>query len=51
MVDGTAQPYIYLGETESTNYRGTQPITVQMRLLNTVPNSLFTELTTKVIEN
>jgi len=47
-LDGAIQPYIYLGEAESTSYKGSQPITVQMKLLNSVPNSLFTELTTKV---
>ena len=48
-LDGTIQPYIYLGEVESYSYKGTQPITVQMKLLNTIPNSLFTELTTNVV--
>ena len=48
-LDGNIQPYIYLGETESYSFKGTQPITVQMKLLNTIPNSLFTELTTNVV--
>lgn len=50
-LDGAIQPYIYLGETESYSHNGTQPITVQMKLLNTIPNSLFTELTTNVDVN
>ncbi|MGB7594336.1 MAG: DUF3427 domain-containing protein, partial [Erysipelotrichaceae bacterium] len=48
-LDSVIQPYIYLGETESKSYKGTQPITVQMKILNTIPNSLFTELTTNVV--
>jgi hypothetical protein len=48
-LDGAIQPYIYLGETESYDYEGTQPIKVQMKLLNSIPSSLFTELTTNVV--
>lgn len=48
-LDKAIQTYIYLGETESVSYKGTQPITVQMKILNTIPNSLFTELTTNVV--
>jgi superfamily II DNA or RNA helicase len=47
-IDGSVQPYIYIGHGDVIQYEGEKPITVLMKLHLEVPAGLYTEFTKKV---
>ena len=47
-IDGSVQPYIYIGKGDVIEYYGEKPITVLMKLHQEVPAGLYMEFTKKV---
>ena len=47
-IDGVVQPYIYIGSGDVIHFEGNKPITVQIKLKNKLPISLYTEFTKKI---
>ncbi|MBX7403621.1 DEAD/DEAH box helicase [Clostridium chauvoei] len=47
-IDKVTQSYIYIGKSNSINYKGEKPITINLELENKVPENLYIELTKKV---
>jgi superfamily II DNA or RNA helicase len=47
-IDGKNEPFIYIGKGETVHFEGEKPITVQIKLDNEIPPTLYTEFTKKV---
>ena len=47
-IDGKVQPYIYIGKGNTIKHEGEKPITVELKLENKLPESLYIEFTKKV---
>lgn len=47
-IDKKVQPYIYIGKGDTIKYEGEKPITVELKLENKIPESLYIEFTKKV---
>ena len=47
-IDGKNEPFIYIGKGETVQFEGEKPITVQIKLDNEIPPTLYTEFTKKV---
>ncbi|MED4206942.1 DUF3427 domain-containing protein [Neobacillus mesonae] len=47
-IDGKNEPFIYIGKGNTVHFEGEKPITVQLKLENEIPSTLFTEFTKKV---
>ncbi len=47
-IDGKNEPFIYIGKGDTIEASGEKPITVQLKLQNKLPASLYTEFTKKV---
>ena len=47
-IDGTTEPYIYIGKGNTVSFEGEKPITVKIELEHEVPASLYNEFTIRV---
>lgn len=48
-IDGVIQPFIYLGKADCIEKEGEKPITLQLKLENTIPSALYEELNSQIV--